>query len=67
MFLEHSDVLWFACLGWGGSGSEKGWGRDLTYFFPDKLVRSYEIVTVEILTEDEPVGRILANISYELY
>lgn len=54
-------------MGWGGSGSEKGWGRDLTYFFPDKLVRSYEIVTVEILTEDEPVGRILANISYEIY
>lgn len=51
------------------AGVRKHGGRKLTFFFfsPAKLVRSYEIVIVEVLTEIESVGTILASISYEMY
>jgi len=41
--------------------------RDLTYFFAAGLVRRYKIVVAEVVTKDESVGRILTNISYEIY
>lgn len=53
------------------AGVRKHGGRKLTYFSfffsPAKLVRSYEIVIVEVLTEIESAGTILASISYEMY